>query len=249
MRRPAISTTITVLAAVSLVACSDSGSPSTDGAVNFNLATRSAAPAVASTMALADGTNTLVIDRIQLVLREIELRRSASASACGGSEYGDACEKLEVGPVLLDLPLGGDGGAARSFGVTVAQGTYDEVEFEIHAASDDDASDAAFVQEHPEFARVSVKVSGSYNGAAFVYTSDLNAEQEIGFDPPLTIAGSTPTELTLFVDIDRWFRDGAGTLVDPGSANAGAVNENLVRANIRSSLRAFEDEDHDGSDD
>jgi hypothetical protein len=51
------------------------------------------------------------------------------------------------------------------------------------------------------------------------------------------------------VDLDRWFRDATGSLVDPGSANAGNANEGLVEANIKSTLHAFEDENEDGTDD
>src|SRR6185295_15934827 len=105
-------------------------------------------PAVVGTPeTFSDGSNTLVIDRVQLVLREIELKRADATASCSGSSGHGACERLEVGPVLLDLPLGGSGGAARSFSVPVAAGTYDEVEFEIHKPSHDD--DAAFVQANP----------------------------------------------------------------------------------------------------
>ena len=82
----------------------------------------------------------------------------------------DACEKLELGPILLDLPLGGAGGAARTFSVAVDTGTYGEVEFEIHHPSDDDGADVAFLQAHPDFAGVSVKVTGSFNGTPFIFT-------------------------------------------------------------------------------
>jgi hypothetical protein len=37
--------------------------------------------------------------------------------------------------------------------------------------------------------------------------------------------------------------------VDPASANEGGANENLVRDNIRASIDAFRDDDHDGHDD
>jgi hypothetical protein len=195
----------------------------------------------------SDGVNTLIITRVQLVVREIELKRVEATTSCDeGSD--DRCEKLEVGPVLLDLPLG-TGGAARSFSVAVDTGTFDEVEFEIHKPSDDDATDASFVQSHPEFAGASIRVTGSYNGVAFEYTSDLNAEEEIELSPPLAVAASGDAELTLLVDLDRWFRDPAGALVDPASASIDGTNEQLVEANIRNTLHAFEDEDHDGTDD
>jgi hypothetical protein len=256
MRRTALRTAAVLAAAATMSACGDSGSPSTDAQLNFSLATRATAPAVASAMSLAtagtpetytDGTNTLVIDQVQLVLREIELERAEATTTCDESSSGDACEELELGPLLLDLPLGGAGGAARSFSVPVAPGTYDEVEFEIHKPSSGD--DAAFVQANPGFDGVSIKVTGTYNGQAFTFTSDVNAEEEIELNPPLVTTESAATDLTLFVDLDRWFRDASGNLVDPASANTGNPNESLVESNITSTLHAFEDEDHDGSDD
>jgi hypothetical protein len=245
------------LSAATLSACGDSGSPSTEAQVNFNVATQPAAAGSASAIAAAtvgtpetftDASNTLVINQVQLVVREIELKRVEATATCGGSEH-DGCEKLELGPMLLDLPLGGAGGAARTFSVPVAAGSYDEVELEIHKPSDDDASDAAFVQAHPDFAGVSIRVDGTFNGQAFSYTSDLNAEEEIELNPPLVTTESAATDLTLFVDLDRWFRDGAGNLVDPATAGVGLTNEVLVENNIRGTLHAFEDEDHDGTDD
>lgn len=245
------------LSAATLSACGDSGSPSTEAQVNFNVATQPAAAGSASAIAAAtvgtpetftDASNTLVINQVQLVVREIELKRVEATATCGGSEH-DGCEKLELGPMLLDLPLGGAGGAARTFSVPVAAGSYDEVELEIHKPSDDDASDAAFVQAHPDFAGVSIRVDGTFNGQAFSYTSDLNAEEEIELNPPLVTTESAATDLTLFVDLDRWFRDSAGNLVDPATAGVGLTNEVLVENNIRGTLHAFEDEDHDGTDD
>jgi hypothetical protein len=245
-----------IAAAAAVAACGDSGSPSSQPQVNFSVATRPAtAPANSTALAVAgtpetftDGTNTLVINQVQLVLREIELKPVEETTACSGTEQ-DGCEKLELGPLLLDLPLGGTGGAAHTFSVPVAAGSYDEIEFQIHTPSDGDASDAGFVQAHPDFAGVSVKVDGTFNGQAFTYVSDLEAEEEIELSPPLVATESAATDLTLFVDLDRWFRDGGGSLVDPSSANAGQANEALVDGNIRSTLHAFEDENRDGTDD
>jgi hypothetical protein len=256
MRSSPLRTATALAFAAAMAACSGSAGPSNEAQVNFNLATRPAAAATTAALAVVgtpetytDGTNTLVIDQVQLVLREIELKRTESTVACGESPAGDACEKLELGPILLDLPLGGAGGAARSFSVAVAPGTYDEVEFEIHKPSDDDGADATFLQAHPDFDGVSLKVTGTWNGEPFTYTSDLNAEEEIELSPPLVTTESAATDLTLFVNLGQWFRDGAGNLVDPESAGAGGANESLVKNNIGSTLHAFEDENHDGSDD
>jgi hypothetical protein len=249
MHRTATRTAAALAIVASIAACSDSGSPSTSSQVNFNLATKagSALATVGTPETFTDGTNTLVIEQVQLVLREIELKRAEATATCGESPSSDACEKLEVGPILLDLPLGGTGGAARSFSVPVAPGTYREIEFEIHKPSHDE--DAAFVQAHPDFDGVSVKVTGPYDGTGFAFTTDLDAEEEIELNPPLVTTESAATDLTLFVDLDRWFRDGTGNLVDPDSGNAGKANEGLVESNIKSTLHAFEDENEDGADD
>jgi hypothetical protein len=238
---------VATLATTVLAAC-DAGGPSSSAQVNFGVATHPpAANSSGSSETFTDGSNTLVISRVRLVLREIELKRTDATTSCEDSGH-DSCEELELGPILLDLPLVA-GSVAHSFTVPVAAGSYDEVEFKIEPASHDDSPDAAFVQAHPDLAGVSVQVDGTFNGVAFTYTSDLSAEEEIELSPPVDVAESATADLTLLVDLDRWFRTGAGILVDPGTANAGSSNESLVESNIRATLHAFEDENHDATDD
>jgi hypothetical protein len=267
---------------VSLLAgCSDNGTGTgTDATVQFNVATSSSA-AAANVAALSgtpdtliDGTNTLVIDTAQMVLRDIKFHLTETATCSDSSANGnpgdddhggnrgdstsddhirmsqdddgedDDCDELRIGPYLLDLPL--DAGPARSFTVDIPAGTYREVKFKVHKANR--AEDAAFVATHPEFDERSVRVVGTWNGAPFVFTSDVTANQESEFDPPLTVDGSVSTELTLFVDLSNWFRvDGA--LVDPAQANDQQPLSSQVKNNIKASIRAFEDDDHDGEDD
>ncbi len=50
------------------------------------------------------------------------------------------------------------------------------------------------------------------------------------------------------MDISNWFRVN-GSLVDPALAGDNQPLGNQVRDNIRSSIRAFRDDDHDGHDD
>jgi len=232
-------------------ACSDAG-PSNMAQVSFNLATQPA-PAAMKGVAFADvgapetftdGSNTLVINQVELVLREIELQRAGVTSECTG--VSDECEKLEVGPVLLDVPLGTPG-AARTFSVELAPGSYDKVEFELHKASSSD--DAGFIAAHPEIADESVRVTGTYNGVDFVYAGRFDSEQEFDLNPPLVANETGGTDLTLFVDLDKWFRDSSGALIDPATANAGQPNQGIVEQNIKSAVDAFEDENHDGRDD
>jgi len=242
------------LAVLALIAgaCSDAG-PSNLSQVNFNVATHAAAAAAAgASLAIVgtpetftDGTNTLVLTAVELVMREIELHRAGATADCA-VDTSDDCEELEFGPVLVDLPLG-TAGAARTFSVQITPGSYDKVEFKLHKPTS--SSDAGFVQAHPDLEGVSVRATGTYNGADFVYTGDLEAEMEFNLDPAIIAGETAATDLTLMVNLDGWFRDQAGALLDPATSNPGQPNQGLVEQNIKSSLEAFEDDDHDGRDD
>jgi hypothetical protein len=253
MRRLVARSASLALLALAANACSDAG-PSTTSQVSFNVATQ-AAPAAVRGSALGvvstpetftDGTNTLVISKVELVAREIELHRAGVTADCTPGVSGD-CEELELGPVLIDVPLG-VAGAVRTFSVQIAPGSYDKLELKIHTPSSSD--DATFVQQHPDLAGVSVRVTGTYNnGPEFTYTGNLEAEMEFEFNTPVTASETGATDLTLFVNLDGWFRGTGNALVDPVTANPGQSNESLVEQNIQNSLHAFEDEDHDGRDD
>lgn len=178
------------LAALALTAgaCSDSGGPSNPAQVSFNVATQAAPTAAGGSLAIVgtpetftDGTNTLIVNSVQLVLREIELHKAGVASECAEAADDD-CEELEIGPDLVDLPLGTPGGA-RTLNVALQPGSYDRVELEIHKPSS--SSDAAFIQAHPDFDGVSVLASvahlqGRSDEAAALYRGALLAYQRLG---------------------------------------------------------------------
>ena len=46
-----------------------------------------------------------------------------------------------------------------------------------------------------------------------------------------------------------WFKDANGVLFDPATAAKGQPNEDLLKNNIKNSIDAFEDSDHDGHHD
>jgi hypothetical protein len=235
------------------VACSDPIALEHRGGVAVSFATRApapapSAPAVVRSTAFDDtltaGADTLVVTHAWLVLRDIELKL-VEAADCAAEPEPEGCEEIEIGPVLVDLPL--SAGAEQAFDVDLPTGSYERIDFEIHKIGDDPA-DLAFLAEHPTFADISIRVEGTFNGTAFVFETDLDDEQEIDLVPPLVVAETTSTNVTIFVDIDGWFRTGAGALVDPATANTGEPNESLVTENIKQSLEAFEDPDGDGSD-
>ncbi len=264
MRNPLrIGMTLMLLVSV-LTACDDTGDSlagpgsSTGGSdVSLSIAVAPAGAGSMSTSAGAlfdivqnDGASELVIQRVAMVLREIELERQFDDD-CDDHISGedDDCEEFSTGPIILELPMDGSVDHVVTLD-NVPADTYDEIEFEIHKPEDDTAEDREFIRNNPDFERVSIRVEGTFDGETFVYLTDLNEDQEYALVPPLEVTESTgPVNLTLSIDVTTWFVTSGGSLIDPTSANKGGVNENLVEDNIDRSIEIFEDDDRDGDDD
>jgi hypothetical protein len=238
-----------------LAACSSE--PNSDPLVSFNLATRSAAPAVAaygrpSFEIYTLGSTTIDFTSVQVAFSEIELERAESTIECDVATIDDDdCEEIELAPRILDLPLAP--GASRTISVSVAPGTYDEIEFRVEKLGDE-SDESALVAANPAFDGVSIRVEGTYDDGSgpvpFVFTNDLDGEQELDLTTPLTVNATGAAELTLYVDIGTWFLNQAGDgYVDPAEANKGGQFESEVKNNIQQSFDAFEDDDQDGESD
>lgn len=186
----------------------------------------------------------LVITRAQIVLREIDLESPDFVCGAGDDSVrhgdGDDCE-IELGPTLVDLPLGGE--LASVVSVDVPEGLYDEIEFELHKPDDDTQADIEFLAAHPSFRRVSLRVEGTFEGEPFVFTSDVNEDLELDFGSPLVV-DATGVNITVDIGLAAWFQAPGGGVLRPSDANA-----DLIETNIRGSFRAFEDDDRDGHDD
>ncbi len=251
-----------LVAAVALAACSNG----TTGAISFSVTGRPAAaplaaPAfssgVAPTVAAAGdstvivlGNDSVIVRSVELVLREIELKRSDVASCDAVVGNGD-CEEFETAAMLVSLPLGTTA-IAQQVSIAAPAGTYDELEFKIHKPSS--SEDAAFITAHPDFANISIRVTGTYSQAGtrsdFTFTSDVDQSEEMSLVPPLSVQDGQSANVTLRVDISGWFLNETKTaLVDPASANNGQPNQSAVANNIQNSFEAFEDDNHDGLED
>ena len=242
---------IASLLALALVgACDDATGPASGGqAVSLSFAIGAGTPGVSpflfgGAVELSDGTNTLVIESAEMVLREIEFER-VDDNACDVEIDHDDCEKFEVGPLLVALPL--DGSVSQEITAQVEEGTYDEIEFDVHKIDSADPASAELIGARPDLDGISIKATGTYNGQSFVFTSDLNEEQEIELTSMLIIGpDAEPTNVTLTLDVTTWFATVGGALLDPATANKGEPNENLVKDNIKNSIEGFRDDDADG---
>ena len=240
-----------LVSAAAFTAC-DSSAPGGSGQISFNVATQAsgsaaARPATAPDSMVDGGGNVLVLSSVELVLRDIEFKRENHDSCDSLGTDDDGCEEFEAGPILVDLPLNGN--VSHEFSVAVDSGTFDELELRIHKPEDDgDSRDQLFLAAHPDLKDVSIRVTGTFNGSAFTFVSDLNADQELALSPPITVSGQSDVAVTLLVDVSRWFLSGA-VLVDPRLALKGGPVEGLVKNNIEASFEAFNDDDRDGHED
>lgn len=258
--------TVAVMLVAATAGCSSNDSTSAEG--TGHLVVQLATSSVGSTNgpAAADvvvnrGSDVLVVTQVQLVARKIRFRRSdgscaedadqddapAAVQESGESDEADNehdCPTLKLGPLLLEPPL--TDGAETLFTADVPAGTYTRIRIQLHKPRG--GRDQAFLALHPDFAGVSIRVKGTYNGTPFSFDTGIEEEEEITLDSPVVVTAGGSTAFTLFLDVRGWFLDQSGTaLLDP-TAPSSSVRD-LIEHNIRRSFRAFKDDDHDGGDD
>lgn len=231
-------------------ACSSSTAPTTKYPMKLSVSTtaRTAAGALASmssasalpfggasSYALTFGTaGELVITKAQIVLDQIELSPT-EGNSCDGTGSKN-CEELDHDAMILDLPTGA--GLNTVVQLPVATGTYGAIEAEINAPEKS-------IVGHPEFDGRSVRVEGTYKGVPFVYTSNVKASFEMSLKPPVVVT-ATSKNITINIDISKWFLTASGAAIDPMTALVGGVNEAIVKANIKASFSSFGDDDERG---
>ena len=241
---------VVLLGITTVGACSNSTAPSTKYPMKLSVSTtsRTAAGASASmssaSSALFGGgssyalifgaTGELVITKAQVVLDQLELSPT-EGNNCNGTGTNH-CEELEYDAMIVDLPTGV--GLNTVVQVPVAAGTYSAIEVEIKAPEKSIAG-------HPEFDGRSVRIEGTYKGVPFVFTSNVKAEFEMKLVPPVVVT-ATSKNITLNIDISKWFLTAGGVAIDPMTALAGGANESLVKANIKASFSSFGDDDEKG---
>jgi len=143
----------------------------------------------------------------------------------GDNNDGHDCEPLNVGPVTVNLPL--DGTTKVVLDGLVPAGTYTGLRARFG----------------------SVNVTGVFTDSggtdhAFTFTSNTEAELELSFGAPVTVRSGT-NNVTIDVNVGTWFTDAAGAVLDPTNP----ANREAIEHAIRASFRAFEDDDHDGTED
>ena len=101
-----------------------------------------------------------------------------------------------------------------------------------------------FVAKNPDFVDRTVRVTGTYKGQPFTFTSKVEAEVEMEFDPPIVVEAGANDNLTVALDLARWFRTTSGALLVPTAAN-----QSRIEQNIATSFDVFGDRNRDGKED
>jgi hypothetical protein len=242
--------TLTALAAVLTfaVGCESSTGPDGTGRVVLQLASGGNATAGLSGASLSSLVDELVITSVEIVARKIRLKQEDGACpADEGEGEGEAdpdCPPLWLDPLLLTPPV--TEGAVTEFTIDIPEGMYDELKLQIHKPTGS-AKDVIFLAGNPDFANISVRVIGTWNGEPFEFTTAITAEVEVELEDPIEVAEGVPVAITLLIDVQSWFAGSGGALLDPTSTSQQVLSQ--IDQNIRQSFKAFEDDDADGEED
>ena len=238
-----------LLAALALaVACSDVSGLGRREPVTLSVAMPSASAAPGLTLQIVAGNgHTLDLQNADIGFRDLRLDGenvegdgdSDSEAGDSDADVGDTEETEEdsendadsddanfrTGPVTVALPL--NGGAVTLLNQPVPVGTYDELEGKV------------------DFLRL----RGTYDGAAFDVTFDINRHLEIAISPPLVVSsGDDNQNVTVMLDITPCLTNPDGSPVDPRALQTDETLRQQVRACLKETFRAFEDRDRDGDE-
>lgn len=256
-------------AAIAFTACSDDdpASPVTPDEQQLKVAFRMVQPPTTTTasaaaqpfghaglldhtsyMVVGRDNDTIIVTRAQLVVRDVQIAAASANCPDNAPATGDpnSCPTVHTGPYLVDIAA--TGSATGELTVNVPKGAYSKMRLSLHKVTSNQEEDRAFREAHPDLVNMSLKLEGTYNGAPFTFTSDLNQKLDVAF-PGVVTVGESATMVTIAVDVAPWFSNPSGGLFSPLLAQLPGVLRTTVEANIGASLKAFKDSNSDGQPD
>jgi hypothetical protein len=225
---------------ISAAACdSISGSDTEDLTLSFAVtgtgATGNAMAAVADPITL--NGHTIDLQSADVVFTDIRIDR-VDSSDDGDSDEADSDddadsdsegdsdeeETLRLGASTISLPL--DGGVITPISASIPDGTYESIELKIST----------------------IRLRGLFDGTPFDVTVAVNTEIERDFSPVLVVdSDDDHPNITIEIDTSKWFLNN-GSLIDPRLIATNVTLRERLRAQIRSSFKAFEDSDRDADE-
>jgi hypothetical protein len=197
------------------------------------------------------------VTRVRVLVRELKLEGSGMGAnmpmqpmpmmaADHGGGDGEDDGGVNVGPLVADVS--GDALSAsvtKVFDADVPDGTYDELKITVAPATGAAAGSPAAAMGTSSIIVDGTKTAqGATSGTPFSFTSTVTATQKTETKLVVDHAGKS-SNVTLVLDVSKWFTDGNGGPLDP-TVDA---NRAAIEANILANLRVERDDDEDGMDD
>lgn len=204
-------------------------------------ASRTATPGISQSVEVTVGGQTLQIDRVELVMRHIEVGRAGTScgrAARNPSEDTDNCGEYVFTSVAVPVPLEVQDSLLASGGF--APGSYDRLTFGLNRLETDDPEDDILLDPRPDLANASVQIDGSFDGTAFdSLTVGPDSVITLPFQEISLDAGQT-RRIRLRTNVASWFvqhgADGDSSLVDPTTLADSAALRDTVEHNIKTSF-------------
>lgn len=192
----------------------------------------------------------ITVERVRVLVRKMKLEREGQDDTTPDANSGDPSSaggdgelELEAGPFLVDLSGAAlEGGQVVKFTqLKVEPGMYDALDFKVAKISADEVGGKPELAEMQQN-QATVIIEGKIDGQSFRFSSGLEVEQkrEIRFE-----VGEDNGNITLSLDPRGWFTNASGNRIDPRQSDA----RSALETNIKRSIDAFDDEDHDGGED
>ncbi len=192
---------------------------------NRSSTARSSLGPSASLIPITSGGHTLDLSAVALSVSKLELETASGIELEFGCREDKGCSTLLAAPLEVDLNM--NGGVVTVKNSVIPAGSYRNIEIKFS----------------------SVRLRGTYDSQPFDVLVPVNVEREMEFNPPLTVGGTSTTNLTIEVSTISWLRNADGSLVDPRRLAVDPVLRAQIASRIRASLRAFRDDDRDDRDD
>jgi hypothetical protein len=234
-RRGALVAFVGGAAMLAAIACSDSTGNGATAALQLSFFAPSTGTAsVANLVAdpaftvITGGGHTVDLTSAAINLSAVEVHTSTGVEIENETEceHAVACDRVVGSP--LTVTLSPNGSTVTLTTATIPEGTFREIELKV----------------------ASIRLVGTFDGAAFDLVVPLNVKLKQEFSPPVQVGGTaSASNLTVNVPVLTWLKNPDGTLIDPRQLATNATLRATLLARIQASLKAFRDDDHNGGDD
>lgn len=199
---------------------------------------------VAGNVTVSQNDTTLVIDSVDVSIRELQLGREGttcefgSVGTTGDGGDGTDCEEASVQTVLQTLPVD-EGTVEILSGGLVEPGTLDRFAFRLNVLEGGTQEEIAILSDADHMRDASIFVSGTFEGSDFSLTLDPDQEVVVEAGSPLTLDTEETGRAVLVWNVAEWFVDpDDGGLEDPDQVASDAMLEQQVEDRILATLEA-----------